>query len=168
MTENRRYIRFASISGIDRRDLPIAAEVWLESIAQSCWTDRNILKLATLFMKYMRDPNPALVRFASIGQSVGLDGRGLDSCLRLMAAYGAVETYDCSGDALRVSLNLTYLQRLRVLEIARRFTELQRASDVHELPWHCCEKNWLARTVPSPNVEPEIGVEVSEAPALAS
>lgn len=148
MSDNRRYIRFASISGIDRGELPIAAEVWLETVAQSCWADRSILKLSTLFMKYMRSPDPAMCRFGYIGQVVGLDKRGLDASMRLMTAYGAVETYDCGGDALRASLNLSYLQRLRVLEIARRFRELQVANPIEDMPWRRKDENWLPQTVP--------------------
>lgn len=78
MSQNRRYIRFVSIAGIDRGDLPIAGEVWLESIARSYWADRNILKLSTLFMKYMREPDVATVRFSYISQAVGIDKRGVD------------------------------------------------------------------------------------------
>lgn len=168
MSENRRYIRFASISGIDREELPIAAEVWLESIAQSCWADRNILKLATLFMKYLREPNPALVAFSYIGQAVGVDGRSLDSSLRLMTSYGAVETYDCSGAALRASLNLSYLQRLRVLEIARRFSELQSNRGRPDLPWHRREPNWLPRTVPAADADCVADDDTLGASALAN
>lgn len=147
MSDNRRFIRFACISGIDRKELPIAAEVWLESIAQSAWADRNILKLSTLFMKYMREPNPSMLRFGYIGQVVGLDNRGLDASMRLMVVYGAVETYDCSGEALRASLNLSYLQRLKVLEIARRFRELQHFDSTGSMPWHQRNENWLPHTV---------------------
>ena len=148
MFDERRHIRFASIAGIDCKELPIAAEVWLESIGQSSWADRDILKLANACVKYMRAPLPFTVAFRAIEQVTGLDRGKVENNFRLMAVYGAVETYDCSGEALRASLHLTYLQRLRVLEIRRRFCELHPEDRPRALPWHQAEENWLPQAVP--------------------
>lgn len=151
MYDDRRRIRFASISGIERTEIPIAAEVWLETISQSCWADRNIVKLATHLLKYLKAPVPSMVEIGSIERSTGLDRRQLDANLRSMAMYGAIENFDCSGKDLRASLNLTYLQRLRVLEIRRSFMELQPAIRQDCMPWHQPEPDWLQETTPLVN-----------------
>jgi hypothetical protein len=155
MCDERRHIRFASINGIDRKELPIAAEVWIESINKSSWADREILKLANICARYMRDPQPLSVAIRVIEQSAGLDRGKIDNNLRLMVLYGAVETYDCGGENLRASLYLTYTQRLRVLEIRRRFCELHPENLPRALPWHKSEVNWLPQTVPANAEEDE-------------
>ncbi len=167
MYDERRHIRFASINGIDRKELPIAAEVWIESITKSSWADREILKLANVCARYMRDPQPRTVALCVIEQSAGLDRGKVDNNLRLMVLYGAVETYDCGGENLRASLYLTYMQRLRVLEIRRRFCELHPEDRPRGLPWHKSEVNWLPQTV-SANAEEDETAEAEAAEAAAA
>lgn len=169
MSHERRLIRFASISGIDRKELPIAAEVWIDSISQSNWADREILKLSNVCSRYMRDPQPKSVALRVIEQTAGLDRGKIDNCLRLMVLYGAVETYDCGGEYMRASLYLTYLQRLRVLEIRRRFCELHPENTPRALPWHKSEVNWLPQTVPAKKEEDEAETVDADTPeALAA
>ena len=67
---------------------------------QSSWADRDILKLANACVKYMRAPLPFTVAFRAIEQVTGLDRGKVENNFRLMAVYGAVETYDCAGEAV--------------------------------------------------------------------
>jgi hypothetical protein len=44
-TENRR-IRFATIDGLSREDMPLAAEVWREDFRSEVWATRDMLRVA--------------------------------------------------------------------------------------------------------------------------
>lgn len=140
--KDKRFVRFASIAGIDRAELPVAAEIWLEDIAASCWADRSIIKLATLLTQYIGDPDPSRLKFGALESASGLDRKQVGDTLHIMRNFGVVEDHDTTGDALRTGLNLSYLQRLRVLEVRKRFRELSSG----DLPWHRTDKKAWPRT----------------------
>ncbi|MGI9524053.1 MAG: hypothetical protein ACR2PG_20660 [Hyphomicrobiaceae bacterium] len=142
----QRYLRFASIAGIERRDLPIAAEVWLEDVSKSCWADREIIKLSTHFVRYIRHPAPEVLSSGHINRACNLEKDQVIETLRLMVIFGAAEGYDCDGDPMRVSLQLSYLQRLRVLEVKHRFAEFQRDFDAQQLPWQIADRATVQST----------------------
>ena len=123
MIENRR-VRFASIDGIDRLDLPLAAEIWLNDVRVHPWMSSDALKMAALFSRYMSNSDPQQLEFRYIDRSYQLDARQIMQALRLMQIYGFVETFSLEKSAVRVSLNLSLLHRLRVLEARERFSEL--------------------------------------------
>ena len=139
----RRLLRFESIAGIKRNDLPIAAEIWLEDLVKGIWITRDVLKLATLFTSYIKYPNPQLLAIGSIERNCGLDKNQVTECLRAMQIYGAVVGFTCDGPVLKASLSLSYLQRLKVLETRLRFSELQDLCRDREMPWHVAEERWL-------------------------
>ena len=123
MFEKRR-VRFATIEGIDRLDLPLAAEIWLGDVRTHPWMSSEALKLAALFTRYMSKPDPKLLELSSIDRSYQLDARQIRQALRLMQIYGFVEEFSLERNTLRVSINLSLLHRLRVLEARERFAEL--------------------------------------------
>jgi hypothetical protein len=123
MIDNR-HVRFATIDGIDRLDVPLAAEVWLEDIRNQSWTSREIVKLAGLFVRYMARPNPDWLSLRYIDRSYQLDGKETVQALRMMRIYSAIEEFSCENSKVYVSLHLTLLQRLRVLEARKKFSEL--------------------------------------------
>jgi hypothetical protein len=123
MRENRR-LRFAEIDGLDRSDLPLAAEVWLEDIKSQSWASRDIVKLATLFLRYLLNPTPEMLRLSRIERICQLDRMQVLEALRLMQVFGAVDAYAVDGDSISVSLNLGLLQRFRVLSVRKKFEEL--------------------------------------------
>ena len=143
----KRYLRFASIAGIERRDLPVAAEIWLDEISKSSWATREIIQLATHFTRYIREPDPALLKCLRIERDCSIDKPGLIDSLRLMVSYGAAEGFEIDGDVLLASLSLSYLQRLRVLEVKCRFTTLGTSGGKVELPWYLSEEKWLEQGV---------------------
>ena len=122
-TENRR-IRFATIDGLNREDLPLAAEVWREDLRSEVWATRDMLRLATLLVRYMADARPEHATLSYIERTCQLDRPQIQEALRLMRNYGAVEAFSLDGEVLRVALNLSLLQRLRVLKCRREFLEL--------------------------------------------
>jgi hypothetical protein len=125
--ENRR-LRFATIDGIERADLPLAAEVWLEDLRNQSWVSREILKLSILFTRYIAKPNPESLLIGHVERTCQLDSEQAMEALRLMQMYGAVEAYARNDETLSVSLNLTLLHRLKVLDVRQRFAELRSAS----------------------------------------
>lgn len=122
MIEKRR-VRFADIEGIGRSDLLIASEVWVDDISRQPWATRDIIKLATLLKRYMTAGEPKDMLFRSIERISQLDRNIVVESLRQMQMLGVVEAYVVDGEVVRVSLRLSMLQRLRVLEARRRFQD---------------------------------------------
>ena len=123
MLENRR-VRFQSIEGITRADLPLAAEIWLEDMHRQSWPTREALKLATHFKRYMARPDPKDMTLRAIERHCQLDRKVVLETLRQMQMFGAVEAFGIDGDQVRASLSLGVLQRLRTREASARFREL--------------------------------------------
>ncbi|MBU2533907.1 MAG: hypothetical protein KKB37_14290 [Alphaproteobacteria bacterium] len=116
----KRRVRFATIQGITRDHLPLAGEVWLEHVSHQLWTTRDVVKLATLFTRYMSDPLEELVTLAFIERTFAMDEHQIRGTLRQMKMFGAIEAYSFIDRAVHVSLCLTLLQRIRVLELKAR------------------------------------------------
>lgn len=153
----KRYVRFASITGIDVPDLPIACEIWLEDVSNSSWSSLNILKLANLFVRYMCHSDPGMLTMRAVEQRYGLDKSQVKDIMRLMVIYGAAESFDSDAGYVRASLRLTYLQRLRVLEVKSRFNSLHSAATQPRLPWHKPEEKWMLK-----NTLPEVANQLEE------
>jgi hypothetical protein len=123
MIEQRR-VRFASIDGIERADLPIAAEIWVDDIGRQSWATREVLKLAVLLKRYMSSPDPRDLLLRSIEMRTQVDRKQVQEALRQMQMFGVIEAFNIEGDVVRVSLALTVLQRLQTREVRHRFREL--------------------------------------------
>jgi len=138
-----RHLRFDDISGIQRIDLPIAVEIWLHDITTSNWADLDVIKLATLFSQYIKQPQADLLSFCALKTATGLErGQVIEAAMALVS-FGVVHQFDCSGPRLKATLNLSFLQRLRVLEVCSRFAELRTELHDQELPWHAGELRWV-------------------------
>ena len=141
MIDNR-HLRFTNIDGIERRDLPVAAEIWLHDITAACWATRDIIKLATLFAKYIKNPHLEVLGFGEIERNASMEKNQVAENCRVLLLFGTLDTFDCDGPRLKASLNLSFLQRLRVLEVRVRFAQLKIMPGDHELPWHDGELRW--------------------------
>ena len=100
MIDNR-HLRFACIDGIERRDLPIAAEIWLYDITAACWATRDIIKLATLFVRYIKNPHLALLGFGEIERNASMEKAKVAENCRIMLLFGALDNFDCEGPRLK-------------------------------------------------------------------
>lgn len=134
MYEQRR-VRFSTIDGLERQDLAIASEVWLDDLVRAPWITREAIKLATHFVRYMRAPDPERMILREIESEVQLGREDMLKTLKQMRTYGAIESFTCDRADLRVSLHLSFLQRLRVLEITARFAELAMQRGRNPRPW---------------------------------
>jgi hypothetical protein len=163
MSEQRR-IRFSTIEGLTREDLPLAAEIWLDDVFHSPWASREAMKLAAHFVRYMADPDPTRVIVREIEREYQLVRDDLQRALVLMRNFMAIDGYTIDKDDIKVALNLSLLQRLRVLEKRRRLVELSRP-DASAAPQSLPVKE--PRWVPPAAVSvPELG-EATVAPLVA-
>lgn len=121
-----RRVRFESIEGLQRRDLGIAGEVWLDDVCASKWASREAMKLAGHLVRYMSMPDARQVALARIEHQLQLTREEISTALRQLRHHWAIEAFSVSGDELRVALHLTVLQRLRVLEARHRLEFLMR------------------------------------------
>ena len=121
-----RRIRFESIEGLQRRDLGIAAEVWLKDICEAKWSTREAMKLAAHIVRYMASGDLRQVAINRIEHQAQLSKDEIAQALRLMRLYRVIEAYSIEGDDLRAALHMSTLQRLRVLETRHRLDYLMR------------------------------------------
>ncbi|MFM9941475.1 MAG: hypothetical protein ACKVP7_18475 [Hyphomicrobiaceae bacterium] len=121
----QRRVRFSSIEGIERDDLPLACEVWREDIFRSPWADREAMKVATLFVRYIANPDPKLTVLREIESQCQLTREEVVRSFTIMRAYGAIDAFEFQRDDVRVYLHLSLLQRLRVLEARTRMRQLR-------------------------------------------
>jgi len=124
MSENR-HLRFADIDGLTLADLPVAAEIWLADLCTQPWASREIVKLANHFKRYLDKPQARMMALAQIETDCHCDKQNIVEALRQMYAYGTITGYAVENNIIRVSINLTLLQRLRVLETCKRWAELR-------------------------------------------
>jgi hypothetical protein len=120
----QRKVRFASIDGIDRADLPLAYEIWLDDIFKSAWATREAMKLAQQMVRYMVKPNPQTIGMNEIETLCQITPEDTRKTLALMRSFGAVDAFQTSRFEITAQLHLSLLQRLRVLETRRRLESL--------------------------------------------
>ena len=137
----QRKVRFSSIEGIDREDLPLACEVWLDDLYHASWVTREAMKLGNQLMRYMCRPDPSTLSLREIESQYQLNHEEVRKALSLMRTFGVAENFFCDRTDLKVALNLTVLQRLRVLEAKHRFGML--AQKGNPRPWTAAPDKWL-------------------------
>ena len=133
MIENRR-LRFSDISGLERGDLRLACEIWLDDLYRAPWVSQNAMKLGTLFVRYMTDAQPAMLVLNEVESHYELERPEVAGALSLMRIFGAIESFRIDQNEIRASLNLSLLQRLRTLEAKQRLNNLMRA-DCRQDSW---------------------------------
>lgn len=129
MSDQRR-VRFASIEGLTREDLPLAGEIWLDDVFHAPWVSRDVMKLATHFVRHMAYPDTSLLFMCEMEREFQLLRDDIHRALVLMRTFAAIDAFTLEKDSLNVALNLSLLQRLRVLEARLRLTELMQAASV--------------------------------------
>ena len=142
-TIEKRRIRFATIEGIEREDLPLAAEVWLDDLKTQIWVTRDALKLGMLFVRYMSHPRPEYGRIDMIERICRLDVGDIHQALKIMQIYGVIHAYSVQDGEIRVAMNLSLLQRLRVLECQSRLAELTNQRETRRANFPLSDKIWL-------------------------
>jgi hypothetical protein len=93
----------------------------------------------------MADPNPSHLIVREIEREYQMVRDDVQRALMMLRTFGAVVAYAIDKDDIRVALNLSVLQRLRVLETSRRLRELTTTPDEPQrpLPKPVREKAWV-------------------------
>ncbi len=91
MIENRRA-RFSSIDGLERDDLPLAFEVWVEDHFAAPWATRESMKLAQHFgVRYMASSSTYNLSLGELESIVQLNPEEARKTLAVMQSFGAIE-----------------------------------------------------------------------------
>lgn len=128
-----RKIRFASIEGIERVDLPLANEVWLDDLYKASWATKEMMKLGCHLVRYMARPDPGMLSFSQFETVCQLTPEESRKTLQVMKVFGAIQDFVCERNDIRATLNLSLLQRLKVLEAKQRF--LAALGSGTDIPW---------------------------------
>lgn len=139
---DQRRVRFASIDGINREDLPLACEIWQEDLFKAPWVTREAMKLGTHLMRYIRKVAPNALNLREIEAAYSLSIDDVRKALQLMRTFGSIESFICEREDLRVALTLTFQQRLKVLEIKNRFATLSFEAGGNSRPWVVVREFW--------------------------
>ena len=164
---DQRRLRFSDIVGLERHDLPLACEVWLEDIYRAPWISREAMKLSAYFVRYMNRPDANALTLREIESQCQLSPDDVRKALVLMRSFGAVEAFVIDRNDIRVGLCLSYLQRLRALEAKHRFAQLPASGKTTPWPWLADEDKWVPvhapAAKPGPLTEPPVTSESGSA-----
>lgn len=130
--QDKRRVRFYNLSGLTRRDLPLISEVWLQDIQRAQWATREVMTLAGFLIRYVTTPDPALLLPWRMTSITRLEPDEVLRALQMMHANFVIEAFSIENGVVKVSLRLSSLQRLRVLESKLRLIELHEALGIHE------------------------------------
>ena len=140
---DQRRLRFSDITGLERRDLPLACEIWLDDLYRATWITREAMKLATYFVRYIGRPDANALTVREIETQCQLSAEDLRKALVLMRSFNAVEGFLIDRNDIRVGLKLSHLQRLRTLEAKHRFAELLGRPSNSSWPWSGGDEKWV-------------------------
>jgi hypothetical protein len=128
-----RKVRFSAIDGIERADLPLANEIWLDDLYKASWPPKEAMKLGCHLVRYMVRPDPAMLSFSQFETVCQLTPEEARKTMQVMKVFGVLDDYVCERADIRVTLRLSLLQRLRVLEAKQRF--LATLGSGMDIPW---------------------------------
>ena len=86
------------------------------------------MKLAAHFVRYMANPDPSHLILGQMERDFNLVRDDILRALVLMRTFAAIDAFTLDKDDLKVALNLSLMQRLRVLESRKRSAELTQAA----------------------------------------
>ena len=140
---DQRRLRFADITGLERRDLPLATEIWLEDIFKAPWINRETMKLCAYFVRYMSRPDASALTLREIENQCQLSADDVRKCLVLMRTFGTAEAFVIDRSDIRVALRLSITQRLRTLEAKHRLKALLGEPVSNSVLWSTGDQKWL-------------------------
>lgn len=148
MIENRR-IRFNDIDGLDRSDLPLAAELWLDTVCSGRWSTAEVQKVAAILAGWIRDPKLAEAEHRAIEDKYRLTREEVSRSFNLLKLFGFVEAFTVEREGIKAALKLGTLLKIRIIETRQRYRDLVAAA----------EANADARWLPAAEAEEQTPVE---------
>jgi hypothetical protein len=141
---DQRRIRFSTIDGLRRSDLPLACDIWADDVYRAPWGTRETMKIAAFLVRYITDGlPPTSATLGSLELRTQLGREEAKQALKILHLYRAVEAYSIDRNELRVAMRLSDLQRGIVLETSERLAQMsaRRAAD-----GALREERWLPTT----------------------
>ena len=159
---DQRRLRFSDIESLERADLPMASEIWLDDLFRAGWITREAMKLSAYFVRYMARPDANALSLREIESQCQLNADEVRKALVLMRTFGTVEAFLIDRNDIRVGLRLSFMQRLRTLEAKSRFSQLLGRPAGSSWPWSGGDEKWLPSQPAAASDKPE------SAPVLVS
>jgi len=123
--KDQRRIRFATIDGLSRADLPLACDIWADDLYRAPWGTRDTMKMGAFLVRYITDGmSPSLATLGGVELRTQLNRDEVKHALKVLHLHRAIEAYSIEGNEIRVALRLSDLQRALVLEAAERLESL--------------------------------------------
>jgi len=147
MIENRR-IRFNDMDGLDRSDLPLAAEIWLETVCGGRWSSAEVQKVAAILAGWVRDPSLAEAEHRAIEDKYRLTREEVSRAFSLLKLFGFIEAFTVDREGVKAALKLGTLIKIRVIETRQRYRDLIAAAEAS------ADSRWLPQEASSAETEP--------------
>ncbi len=149
---DQRRIRFSTIDGLRRSDLPLACDIWAEDVYRAPWGTKDTMKIAAFLVRYITDAMPPTsATLGGLELRTQLAREDAKQALKVLHLYRAIEAYSIDRNELRVAMRLSDLQRAIVLETIERLEQIAARRSADEL---LREERWLPTTTQG-HVEPE-------------
>ena len=136
---DQRRVRFVNLDGFDRADITMAAEIWLQELVNSPWATPETMKLGAHMINYIRSSSTNSLAFRELETVLQVTREQVSRALSLMRIFGFVSAFVVEREDMRAGLFLNSLQKLRLLEVKDRLSELSQglspAQATESTPW---------------------------------
>ncbi len=120
----KRLVRFGNLAQLDRSEIALACDIWLQDLVTAPWVTREAMKLAAHLTAYVRAANPAALYLREMETLLQLNREEINRAMGLMKLFGVLSEFVIEKDNVRASLNFSTLQSLRMLELRVRHVSL--------------------------------------------
>mgnify|MGYP000861800548 CR=1 FL=1 len=145
MIEKRR-IRFSNFDRLERLDVTLAIEIWVEDVLKAPWATREIMRVAAQIAGYVRKTDPAPLTLREMESQLQLTREDVNRALSQLRLFSAITSFTVEKDDVMVALNLSFLQLLRLIETKSRYATLVNASQTGVLKEATEERRWQPQT----------------------
>lgn len=122
--EDQRCVRFASIGHVEREELQLIVDVWLEDALKAPWATKDTMKLAGVLAHYIATPSRDILNLKAMEDTYQLNADSARRALVLFSLYGLIDAYSTDNNELRAALRLSQSQLVRVLKTKRELNAL--------------------------------------------
>jgi hypothetical protein len=119
MIENRR-VRFGNLERVDKFQLAVACEIWLDDVLRAPWSTREAMRIGAHLVNYIQSANASILFVREIETALQLNREEINRAMNLLRLFRAISDFKIERDEIRASLNLSTLQTIRLLEVVER------------------------------------------------
>jgi hypothetical protein len=121
---DKRLVRFGNLAKLDKADISLACDIWLQDLVTAPWATREAMKLAAHLMAYVRAANPTALYLREMETLLQLNREEINRAMSLMKLFGVLSAFSIEKDDVRACLHFSSLQSLRMLELRMRYLSL--------------------------------------------